>query len=232
MGSINSHGTWLFMLTLAVHEYTKCMEQAPHIKNILFDLGGVILDIDVQATLQRFYELGFPAQLMQYPHSMETDLFFKYEIGKLSAAEFRDEIRKVAGVDMTDEDFHEAWTAMLLRIPRERCDLLQALSKRYDLYMLSNTSDLHAPVFEQMFRDTAGMDMHDLFTKIYYSHEIGFRKPDRDAWEYVVRDAGIHPGETLFLDDNIHNIKASQELGFQAIHIHERLSLLDLGFDL
>ncbi|RPI41971.1 MAG: HAD family phosphatase, partial [Bacteroidetes bacterium] len=67
---------------------------------------------------------------------------------------------------------------------------------------------------------------------IYYSYRIGFHKPDPGAWEYVIRDAGIDPGETLFLDDNIHNIKASQELGFQAIHLHERLSMTDLGFDL
>jgi putative hydrolase of the HAD superfamily len=133
---------------------------------------------------------------------------------------------------MSDAAFDKAWTAMLLRIPKERCDLLKALSKRYDLYMLSNTSDLHTPVFEKMFRETAGMEMFDLFTKIYYSHEIGFHKPDREAWEYVINDAGIKPAETLFLDDNIHNIKASQELGFQAIHIHERTNLLDLGFDL
>jgi len=208
------------------------MEQAPHIKNILFDLGGVILDINVQATLKKFYELGFPAQLMQYPHSMSTDIFFKYETGKMSAVEFREEIRKVSGVNVSDEDFDEAWTAMLLRIPRERCDLIKKLAGRYGLYMLSNTSDLHTPVFEKMFEEGAGIKMHDLFTKIYYSHEIGYHKPDHEAWEYVINDAGIKPGETLFLDDNIQNIKASQELGFQAIHIHERTNLMDLGFDL
>jgi putative hydrolase of the HAD superfamily len=76
------------------------------------------------------------------------------------------------------------------------------------------------------------MRMQNLFTKIYYSHEIGYLKPDLDAWEYVINDAGIKPEETLFLDDNIQNIKASQELGFQAIHIHERTNLMDLGFDL
>jgi len=208
------------------------MEQASKIKNILFDLGGVILDINVQATLKKFYEMGFPAQLMQYPHSMKTDLFFKYETGKLSAEEFRNEIRKVSGMNVSDKAFDEAWTAMLLRIPRERCDLLKRLADRYALYMLSNTSDLHTPVFERMFRENAGMEMYELFTKIYYSHEIGYHKPDREAWDFVIEDAGIKPGETLFLDDNIHNIKASQELGFQAIHIHERINLLDLGFDL
>jgi len=208
------------------------MAKPPNIKNILFDLGGVILDINVQATLKKFYELGFPAQLMQYPHSMNTDLFFKYETGKMKVEQFREEIRTVSGVDVSDEVFDEAWNSMLVRIPRERTDLLKVLANRYSIYMLSNTSDLHAPVFEKMFEETAGMKMQNLFTKIYYSHEIGYLKPDLEAWEYVINDAGIKAEETLFLDDNIQNIKASQELGFQAIHIHERTNLMDLGFDL
>ena len=208
------------------------MAKPPNIKNILFDLGGVILDINVQSTLKKFYDLGFPALLMQYPFSMNTDLFFKYETGKMKVDQFRDEIRKVSGVDVSNEVFDEAWNSMLVRIPAERTELLMALAKRYALYMLSNTSDLHAPVFEKMFEETARMKMHNLFTKIYYSHEIGYLKPDLEAWEYVINDAGIKPEETLFLDDSIQNIKASQELGFQAIHIHERTNLMELGFDL
>jgi len=201
-------------------------------KNILFDLGGVILDINVQATLKGFYDLGFPAELMQFPHSMTTDLFFKYETGKLDTDQFRNAIRESAGVEMSDEAFDEAWNAMLVRIPEERTVLLKRLSEKYPLYMLSNTSSLHVKVFEQMYLETAGVSMHEVFKKIYYSHEIGCHKPDHEAWEYVIRDAGIKAEETLFLDDNIHNIKASQELGFQAIHIHERTNLMNLGFDL
>jgi glucose-1-phosphatase len=208
------------------------MSQPPNFKNILFDLGGVILDINVQATLKGFYELGFPAELMEYPHSMKTDLFFKYQTGKLDTEQFRDEIRKVAGVEMTDQAFDEAWNAMLVGIPEKRIELLSVLSKRYDLYLLSNTSELHVKVFEKMYLDVAGESMHQVFKKIYYSHEIGWHKPDYEAWEHVVKDAGIKPEETLFLDDDIHNIKASQELGFQAIHIHERMNILNLGFDL
>ncbi len=208
------------------------MSQPLHIKSILFDLGGVILDINVQATLKRFYELGFPAELMQYPHSMSTDLFFKYETGKIGTDEFRNEIRKKTGIQITDEVFDEAWNAMIVKVPEERTALLKELSNRYDLYMLSNTSSLHAPVFEKMYKDAAGISMHDAFARIYYSFEIGFHKPDLEAWEYVIKDSGISPRETLFLDDNIQNIKASQELGFQAIHIHERTNLMNLGFDL
>lgn len=208
------------------------MSQPPPIKNILFDLGGVILDIDVQATLKQFYELGFPSDLLQYPFNMNTDLFFKYEIGKINTAQFRAEIRKKSGVEMTDEAFDKAWNAMIVRIPEERTALLKVLAKRYNLFMLSNTSALHAPVFEKMYKDVAGITLQEAFTKIYYSFEIGCHKPDLEAWKFVINDAKILPEETIFLDDNIHNIKASQELGFRAIHIHERTNLMNLGFDL
>lgn len=208
------------------------MEQAVNFKNILFDLGGVILDINIQATLKRFYELGFPPELLQYPESMQTDVFFKYQTGKLDTEEFRNEIRKASGVSMSDEVFDKAWNAMLVGIPVERTRLIKVLSRRYNLYMLSNTSEMHARVFEKMYKDAAGESMHEVFDKIYYSHEIGLHKPDREAWEYVLKDASILPEETLFLDDTIYNIKASKELGFQAIHIHERTTLMSLGFDL
>ena len=141
-------------------------------------------------------------------------------------------MRKRAGIEVSDEALDEAWNAMIVRIPMERAVLLKRLGERYDLYMLSNTSPLHVPVFEKMYLEVAGSSMHEAFKKIYYSFEIGHHKPDREAWDFVVEDAGIIPQETLFLDDNIHNIKASQELGFQAIHIHERTRLTDLGFDL
>ena len=208
------------------------MIKEQHIKNILFDLGGVILDIDVHSTLKGFYDLGFPAELLQYPNNMTSDLFFRYETGKIGTLDFRNEIRKITGLEFSDEALDEAWNAMILRIPEERTLLLEKLKERYELYMLSNTSPLHAPVFEKMYLEKAGLPMKDAFKKIYYSFEIGWHKPDHEAWEYVINDAGIVPGETLFLDDSIHNIKASQELGFQAIHIHEKTRLTDLGFDL
>ena len=159
-------------------------------------------------------------------------LFFKYQTGKLETDQFRNEIRKASGVEMSDQVFDEAWNAMLVGIPMERTSLEKAQSKRYRLYLLSNTSALHVQVFEKMYIESAGESMQEVFDKIYYSHEIGWHKPDREAWEYVIKDAAILPEETLFLDDSIHNIKASQELGFQAIHIHERTTLMNLGFDL
>jgi len=208
------------------------MSEPTKIRNILFDLGGVILDIDVNATKKLFYELGLPSMFLQYPENMVTDIFFRYETGRLDSDGFRNEVRRISGLEISDDDIDRAWKAMLVGIPEERGVLLDKLKERYSLYMLSNTCPLHVPVFEQMYMDGAGVSMHTVFTKIYYSFEIGYHKPDIEAWEYVIKDSGIVPGETLFLDDNIHNIKVSQELGFRAIHIHERRNLMDLGFDL
>lgn len=208
------------------------MSQPSNIRNILFDLGGVILDIDVNATKQRFYELGLPAMFLQYPENMVTDIFFKYETGRLDTDGFRNEVRRLSGLEISDDEINQAWIAMLVGIPGERGALLDRLKERYSLYMLSNTSAMHVPVFEQMYLDTAGVTLQSVFKRIYYSFEIGYHKPEIEAWEYVIKDSGIEPAETLFLDDNIHNIKTSQELGFKAIHIHERTSLTDLGFDL
>ena len=202
------------------------------IKNILFDLGGVILDINVMATKEKFYNLGFPAKLLSYPENMETDIFYKYETGQLSTEAFRNEVRKFTGIQFNDEEFDDAWNAMILGIPKERTDLLIRLAQSYELFMLSNTSPLHVPIYEKMFEDVAGVSMPMVFNRRYYSHKIGFHKPDPEAYQYVLKETGILPRETLFLDDNIHNIKAAQELGFRAIHIHERTDMTNIGYDL
>lgn len=202
------------------------------IKNIIFDLGGVILDLNVTATKERFYHLGFPAQLLQYPENMDTDLYFRYETGQLTTKEFRNEVRQFTGLEFSDEEFDDAWKAMIVGIPRERTDLLIRLRHTYDLYLLSNTSPMHVPIYEGMFEETAGISMSVVFNRRFYSHVTGYHKPDPIAFRYVIKETGIIPGETLLLDDNIHNIKAAQMLGFRAIHIHERTDMTRIGYDL
>lgn len=200
-------------------------------KNILFDLGGVILDLNVNGTLESFLNLGFPRELLNYPENFYTDIFYNYETGKVTTAEFRDSVRQFAGVEFSDGDFDEAWCAMLDRVPKKRTLLLQSLARDYDLYMLSNTSELHIEKFSKMFADVAGVSLDKVFTKCFYSHEIGLHKPDEAAFEHVLKTAGIKANETLFLDDNIHNVKSAQSLGFNVIHISENLKMEDVGYD-
>lgn len=208
------------------------MENFSSLKNILFDMGGVIIDLNVNATLEAFYNMGFPAELLNYPENYNTDIFFRYETGKVSTGEFRDAIREASGIRFEDKTFDDAWKAMLLDIPAERIELIRKLAQKFNLYILSNTSELHTPVFEQLFLQNGGISMKALFKQCFYSNEIGCHKPDDSSFRYVLDQAGIQAEETLFLDDNLHNIKAAQALGFNAIHINEWKGLEDLGFDL
>ena len=156
------------------------------LKNILFDMGGVIINLNVSATLEAFYNMGFPADLLNYPENFNTDLFYKYETGQTTTEEFRNSIRKETGITFEDSVFDDAWRAMLLDIPRERIELIKQLSTKYDLYILSNTSELHTPVFEKLFLQNGGVSMKDLFKKCFYSNEIGYHKPDNSSFRFVL----------------------------------------------
>jgi len=202
------------------------------LKNILFDMGGVIIDLNINATLEAFYNIGFPPELLKYPENYNTDVFYKYETGKIGTEEFRESIRLSTGVMFEDSVFDDAWRAMLINIPGERIELIKKLKSKFDLYILSNTSALHTPVFENLFQRNGGVSMKDLFKKCFYSNEIGYHKPDENAYKYALENAEIEAKETLFLDDNIQNIKAAKDLGFNAIHISKHMDLADLGFDL
>lgn len=201
------------------------------LKNILFDLGGVILDLNVSATLEAFLEMGFPRELLNYPENFHTDVFYKYETGKTSTSEFRDAIRKITGINFSNEEFDHAWNAMLARVPKKRIGILKSLSSQYKLYILSNTSPLHIEKFNAMFREAAGFELNEVFSRCYYSHETGLHKPDAESFQHVLKDAEILPQETLFLDDNIHNVKSAKELGFNVIHITDNLKMENVGYD-
>lgn len=207
------------------------MTKIPSLKNILFDLGGVILDLNVNGTLEAFLNLGFQKELLNYPENFYTDIFFNYETGKVTTSEFRDSVRKLSEINFSDQDFDEAWCTMLSRVPKKRTEILQSLAKDYKLYMLSNTSPLHITRFTEMFYESAGYSFEDVFTRLFYSHDIGLHKPDPKAFQHVLNEANIIPEETLFLDDNIHNVKAAKELGFNVIHITDNLKMENVGFD-
>lgn len=202
-----------------------------HHKNLLFDLGGVILDLNIHGTLEAFLNLGFPKELLSYPENFYTDIFFNYETGKVNTDQFRDSIREQFNVEFSNNAFDEAWGKMIARIPAKRIDILKSLSESHDIYMLSNTSEIHIQKFRNMFKDTGGIELEDIFKKCYYSFEIGHHKPDEAAFTHVLKDAGIKAKETLFLDDNIQNVKAAQSLNFNVIHISENLKMEQIGFD-
>ncbi|MEQ9440538.1 MAG: HAD family phosphatase [Cyclobacteriaceae bacterium] len=192
----------------------------PHIRNIIFDLGGVIIDLNTAATFQQFQKSNKnPAN--QNLFQEDVSLFLDYEKGLISSAEFREGIRALSlNTTLTDSEIDDAWNKMLLQIPLARLELVERLRKDHRLFVLSNTNEIHVSAFNQIVQKTSGKPSLDhFFEKIYYSHLIKLRKPEREIYEYVVSDGGLIPKETLFVDDREENILAAQELGLQTFHV-------------
>jgi FMN phosphatase YigB (HAD superfamily) len=199
------------------------------IRNIIFDWGGVITDLDFEATKRAFHELGLSVFDESVPHDPDNDLFIPFEIGKISPEEFRNRLRESASVPLTDKAIDHAWSAMLKDLPVERWRLLELAAKHYRTFVLSNTNAIHQPYYYGRIQKIYGTYGYGhFFEKTYFSHELGMRKPNADIFEYVLQDSRLNPEETMFIDDFIENIETARSLGFQTIHLTAPLTLLDV----
>ncbi len=197
------------------------------IRNIIFDLGGVIIDLDIPSAQEALTRLGIPTSYTDYSCELSNDLFLRYETGRLTTDRLREELRLISGATFSDEAFDRAWCKMLSGLPAKRVELLHRLNTEYRTFLLSNTSPLHALQFEHMFMDSAGIPMKDCFEKRYYSFETGLHKPDAASFMHIVSEKGIVPEETLFIDDTLPNIQAAARLGFRVIHLSNGMDITD-----
>jgi FMN phosphatase YigB (HAD superfamily) len=202
---------------------------SPEIKNIIFDLGGVIINLSIDATVQRFSMLTGLTSESIYRKLATLDLFKEHEKGTLSDPEFRDGVRAFMNVRCTDEEIDESWNAMLLDIPFERIDLLQKLGKKYRLFLLSNTNEIHVLRFTETLSALQGKpSFGDLFEKVYYSHRLLMRKPEKEIFEHVLEENNLIAGQTLFLDDNQDNLNGAAGVGIKTFHVQRPDSLFSL----
>jgi len=190
------------------------------IRNIIFDLGNVIINIDPNLTLQKFREAGVVNFSDMYTIMRQTDVFDRLDTGKITIPEFRKAIRDFSNIDLTDELIDDAWCAMLLDFPEENVELLRKLAAEgYKLFLLSNTNELHINFYKKYMYQRFGRDLlEELFNRTYYSHEIGLRKPNSDVYEYVLKSENLDPSETLFIDDLEHNVIGARQTGIKAYH--------------
>lgn len=196
------------------------------IRNIIFDLGGVLLDLDFNAPVKAFERLIIKGTLLDFQIAIQHPLIIDFELGKITATEFRDRFRENLGNPMlSDNDFDNAWCSILLSIPEEKVILLEQLGARYRLFLYSNTNEIHIGVIKTQFESQYGFSLEDLFEKCFYSHLLHERKPMISGFEKVVAEAGITIEETLFIDDFEHNIAAAREFGFQTIHVKTGVDL-------
>ena len=202
-----------------------------HIKNIIFDLGGVILDIDLAKGIEAMKKLGIRDFESGDNKLNRTDSFLEYEKGLITDDEFFEKLKKESGVDFRDEDFIEAWNKIIVGFQNEPVDLVYKLNRsdRFRTFLLSNTNALHKELYTSILKEQyliAGLE--DLFEKAYFSHEIYMRKPDAEIYHYVLKDAGMNPEETLFIDDSEPNINTARSLGMETYHLVNGITINDL----
>ncbi|WP_455497805.1 HAD family hydrolase [Coprobacter sp.] len=185
------------------------------IKTIIFDLGGVLMDLNKQRCINAFKHLGF-TDIQEYLGEYEQKgMFMDLEDGTISAPEFRDKIRNHIGKPVTDQQIDDAFNLFLVGIPDYKLTMLLELRKKYQVFMLSNTNPV---MFEgripELFKMQGG-SISDYFDKFYLSYQLGATKPKPIVFEKIIADAKILPEETLFLDDSRRNIEAARTLGFK-----------------
>ncbi len=187
-----------------------------NINSIIFDIGGVLVDLDKDRCVAAFESIGFPqaAELIDFYHPAE--FFNKLERGAITREECCDTIREIAGnPNITDADISGAYSAFLLGIPVEKLRLIRALRERgYKVYALSNINNLVIDRIYEFF-ESDGLSKEDYFDKMYLSYEMKALKPDREIFELLIKDSGVEPSQTLFIDDSVHNINTGREVGFE-----------------
>lgn len=200
------------------------------IKNIIFDLGGIFMNLDFGLTEKAFIDLGitrFPSMFTQH-HS--NDLFEQLETGQISEWEFYEAFRRETGSSLTNAQIKTAWNALLLDFPPERLDWLGRIRNKYRIYLFSNTNRIHYDAFTEILaRENNCTDFDSFFIKAYYSHTLGLRKPYVASFQKILEEQGLNPAETLFIDDTAKNLVGAREAGMQTIHLVAPQTVLDLG---
>jgi putative hydrolase of the HAD superfamily len=184
------------------------------IKNLLLDLGGVVLNVDYHKMVDIFKEYGVINFDKHFTQAKQVEIIDKFEEGKCTIEEFRNGIRDLVEVDLTDAQIDKAWFSMILDLPKERIELIGLLKLKYNVYLFSNTNELHIELLKKRYEEEFGFDIFQmLFTKAYFSNEIKMRKPHPESFQWLLNDAEIKAEETLFIEDSPQHIEGAKKVG-------------------
>jgi putative hydrolase of the HAD superfamily len=202
------------------------------IKNIIFDFGGVILDIDPQLTINEFINLGLKDPERLLTSGFMEDIAAKFERGILTPEVFRTKLRNFLQVDATDQQLDEAWNALLFDIPSERIAVIEQVKKHYLTLLLSNSNEIHYDLFVRDLQLRFGYrEFDELFHKAYFSFDLHLSKPNPEVYEFVINQHELDPAKTLFIDDREDNIEVAQQLGFKTYLLQKPERVRDLFVD-
>jgi len=190
------------------------------IKNIIFDLGGVILNINYKLTSLAFEEIGVKKFDDIYSKQQQQNIFNSFEKGEVTSKEFIEYIKKKVRLKISDKQIIDSWNAMLLDLPQDRFDFIQSINKKYNIYLLSNTNSIHISEFKKIIDKNIGYKKFiKSFKKVYLSSEIGLRKPDKKCFNCVLNENNLLADETLFIDDSIQHINGAKQVGLKTYHL-------------
>ncbi|MCX7743442.1 MAG: HAD family phosphatase [Flavobacteriales bacterium] len=191
------------------------------IKNIIFDLGGVILDIDYNAPIREFAKLNMHNLESIYSIAHPDPMYSLYETGKISTEEFMNYLYSRSPEGTSPTAIFNAWNSILVGLPPHRIEILKQLKQHYRLFLLSNINELHIEGFEAIYRrHFPESSIHDVMDKVYYSCRIGKRKPEADSFLHIVHEQNLELKETLFIDDSAVNVAGALQVGLLARRIH------------
>lgn len=200
-----------------------------NIKNIIFDLGQVIINVNPPAVKEVMKKKGVGNVDELHIHLVEKDAYHQLETGMLSPDGFRKKVKDIVDIPLTDDDVDEAWNAMLLDIPRERVKFMTRLKSKYKLYLLSNTNHIHWLNYDRYFQDHFDYpSINTFFSHCWYSYLMGVRKPDPKIFRMVMEEGNFKPGEVAFIDDLKDNVDAAAEHGIVAVHLPAGTEIMDL----
>lgn len=189
-------------------------------KNIIFDFGCVLVDLDKQRCVEAFDAIGASEVSVYVDECRQEDLFHNLEIGDIDVPTFCDEVRrKSPGCTATDEEICSAWNSLLTGIPQRRLQRIVELRERYRLFVLSNTNPIHWAKAVSDYFPYQGMNTDDYFERVFLSYEMHMVKPSKEIFIEVLTRAGIKAEETLFIDDSLANCLSAESVGIRTMHV-------------
>ena len=198
------------------------------IKNIIFDLGGVIYDIRYENIAEAFARMGAGNLVPLYSKAQQTDFIDRFEEGLITTDEFCEEIRRLSEVPLTNAQIEEAWNAILIDVPAPRVNFLLKLKKKYNLYLFSNTNQFNYDCFTAHLKEKYGFDFFEtIFKAAYFSHILHLRKPKAEGFQRIMLEQKLNPAETLFIDDSPQHIEGARQCGLQAYHLKDGETIED-----
>ncbi len=213
--------------------YTSMSLFPASLRNLIFDLGDVIIPIDMGAPLRNFAMLANLPEAEVAALWKEHGLWQQYETGLVDDTTFRQHIRQLLRTDVwADEVIDTTWNTILLDLPVARVERIRALAGRYRLFLLSNTNAIHIREVDKRLVSLDQPPLEEIFERVFYSHAVKLAKPSPAIYEHVLHEAGLVAAETAFFDDNALNIASAARLGIQAVHVQPPKTILDYLHDL